>query len=176
MSMVRDISLALNGHLVLDERVADKAVYQIHAWHLCLRGAMTIPFGTFHPNTPRESLALRQGVRRTVFSPIYPRGCFGTPLRNDFSLAPRSRLTQRRQWSPHLKALGVNGRSLGPVVKSTAQGDDTAHSRGHLPNLLNPGESCTTNNNRSTMTILPTGRASSRPPENTLVFAGTRAC
>ncbi len=61
-----------------------------------------------------------------MFYHIYPLGCCGAPLRNDFTAALQPRLAQLRRWMPHLQSLGVNSLYLGPVFESTAHGYDTA--------------------------------------------------
>jgi cyclomaltodextrinase / maltogenic alpha-amylase / neopullulanase len=87
---------------------------------------MAIPIGTPQSNMPQGIPTLRHWCSQAVFYHIYPLGCFGAPLHNDFTATPRPRLTQLLNWIPHLHSLGVNSLYLGPVFESAAHGYDTA--------------------------------------------------
>ncbi len=65
-------------------------------------------------------------ISKSVFYHIYPLGCFGAPLKNDFSSPPVQRLKEIEKWLPHLKNLHINALYLGPLFESTAHGYDTA--------------------------------------------------
>ncbi len=69
---------------------------------------------------------MQEWINNSIFYHIYPMGCFGAPLKNDFSSAPTPRLKQLEKWLPHLKELHINAVYLGPVFESTAHGYDTA--------------------------------------------------
>ena len=70
---------------------------------------------------------MREWINKSIFYHFYPLGCFGAPLRNDFSSAPVPRLEQIKKWLPHLKKLHINAIYLGPVFESTVHGYDTAN-------------------------------------------------
>ncbi len=65
-------------------------------------------------------------INKSVFYHIYPLGCFGAPLKNDFFSPPVPRLKEMEKWLPYLKNLYINALYLGPLFESTAHGYDTA--------------------------------------------------
>ena len=60
-----------------------------------------------------------------VFYHIYPLGCCGAPLKNDYSSAPTPRLRVLMQWITYIRNLGANALYLGPVFESGTHGYDT---------------------------------------------------
>jgi hypothetical protein len=44
----------------------------------------------------------------SLFYHIYPLGLCGAPHENDFTAAPKPRLTELHQWLPHIQALQSN--------------------------------------------------------------------
>ncbi|HEY9075628.1 MAG TPA: alpha-amylase family glycosyl hydrolase [Anaerolineaceae bacterium] len=61
-----------------------------------------------------------------IFYHIYPLGCCGAPVRNDFSAAPVNRLDSLYAFLDHIQSLGANAIYLGPLFESSAHGYDTA--------------------------------------------------
>ncbi|HVN28614.1 MAG TPA: alpha-amylase family glycosyl hydrolase, partial [Candidatus Binataceae bacterium] len=63
---------------------------------------------------------------RAVFYHLFPLGCLGAPIRNDFNAVPADRLSALDEWIDHFERLGINALLLGPVFESSAHGYDTA--------------------------------------------------
>lgn len=57
---------------------------------------------------------------------MYPLAQCGAEPRNDFTSPPTPRLAELREWSAHLRRLGIDALYLGPVFESSSHGYDTA--------------------------------------------------
>jgi glycosidase len=63
---------------------------------------------------------------KSVFYHIYPLGCCGAPLENDFSSPPQSRLLRLCGAAECIRGRGFTSVYLGPVFESSRHGYDTA--------------------------------------------------
>lgn len=69
---------------------------------------------------------MKQAFGNTTLYHLFPLGSTGAPLQNDFDTPPSERLNALHTWLPYLKNLRVTTLLLGPVLKSSAHGYDTA--------------------------------------------------